>query len=146
MNMHIRHRLALSFTQTVGYRGTDCTVCNKQTIANLYSLYPERTSKICQYGGSTTRSCTAASQHLAWRHSKARLIILGDLEDGTLPADEREMSAAKAWESIYKHYVEFDKVLFTQFEKQLVGRRGSTRAQSWLASKEDPQSTWRAEL
>ena len=51
-----------------------------------------------------------------WRTSTARKVFLGDVEQHILPEN---MSARDAWNRLYKHMSDFEKVPFAQFEKQL---------------------------
>ena len=60
---------------------------------------------------------------IPWRGSAAREILLRDLEAGFLGLRDDETSAEEAWEYVYKHLVEFDKVPFEQFKKQLQAHR-----------------------
>lgn len=61
--------------------------------------------------------------NIDWRKSKARKIIIGDLQDGVLPLDENELSAGEAWQVLYCHIAEFAKVPFTQFRDRLRDHR-----------------------
>ena len=59
-----------------------------------------------------------------WRTSKAKLILVADLESKLLPLHETEMSAEVAWNKIYKDLPEFkDIVTFDQFRKYLNDHR-----------------------
>ena len=65
----------------------------------------------------------ATSGWIDWRKSKAREIIIDDLETGLLPVDAGELSAREAWEICYVHKAEFVDVAFSQFEKRLKDHR-----------------------
>ncbi len=56
---------------------------------------------------------------IKWKKSRAKIIILGDLQTGILPIDPGEMSAAEAWEVCYRNMAEFNDVVFSQFEERL---------------------------
>lgn len=60
---------------------------------------------------------------IPWRGSAARKVLLRDLETGTLDLYEHQTTAKKAWDFLYKHLAEFEKVPFEQFEKQLQAHR-----------------------
>jgi hypothetical protein len=60
---------------------------------------------------------------IKWRTSRARIIILDDLETGLLPADATVMSAEEAWEICYSHMAEFVDVVFSQFQARLKDHR-----------------------
>jgi hypothetical protein len=66
---------------------------------------------------------TSKKPPINWRHSKARLIIVSDLEQDLLPVDENVMSAEHAWEACYRDQEEFAKVPFPQFEERLKDHR-----------------------
>jgi hypothetical protein len=62
-----------------------------------------------------------------WRNSKARLIVIHDLEENFLPLDENEMSAKEAWDMVYQHIAEFATVPFLQFKGHLKDHRKQVR-------------------
>ena len=63
-----------------------------------------------------------------WKKSKAKAIILDDLESGILPVDAAELSAEEAWE-IYEQMAEFVEVVFSQFEARLKDHRRRAKEQ-----------------
>ena len=67
-----------------------------------------------------------APPFIDWRNSRAKEIILCDLEDGLLSIEEHGkygMSAEKAWKSVYSKLEEFKNVPFRQFEVRLRDHR-----------------------
>jgi hypothetical protein len=62
---------------------------------------------------------------IIWKPSKARQILLGDLEEGLLPVDADEMSAEEAWDIMYGHMAEFVPVVFSRFKETIESRLGS---------------------
>lgn len=60
---------------------------------------------------------------IPWRGSKAREVLLCDLETGTVGLYDHQISAEEAWDRAYKHLLEFEKVPFEQFKKQLKAHR-----------------------
>jgi hypothetical protein len=67
--------------------------------------------------------------YIEWRNSAAKLIIFMDLEEGGLPVDENKMSAQKAWDLVYKHIREFEKVPFAQFKARLKDHRAKVQTE-----------------
>jgi hypothetical protein len=63
-----------------------------------------------------------------WRNSKARLIVISDLESTLLPLHDKEMSAEVAWNQVYKTMVEFENVPFDMFEARLKEHRKQVKA------------------
>ena len=63
------------------------------------------------------------SNEIKWRNSAARKVLLGDIENSIIPLFESELSAEDAWARVYKHLVEFEKVPFEQFKRQLHAHR-----------------------
>jgi hypothetical protein len=59
---------------------------------------------------------------IEWRSSRARAILLIDLNAGLLSLDENELSAQQAWEK-YRHRPEFRAVPFVQFSARLKDHR-----------------------
>lgn len=59
----------------------------------------------------------------SWRNSKARLIVIFDLEEKNLAIDEKDMSAQDAWDQCYSLLPEFANVPFRQFEAHLKEHR-----------------------
>ena len=59
---------------------------------------------------------------VAWRHSEAKRILLGDLESGILSVYDKDVSAEEAW-CIYSVFTAFQSVSFEQFKKQLHAHR-----------------------
>lgn len=57
-----------------------------------------------------------------WKKTKAKKIIMEDLENEVLPSSEEEMSAVECWK-IYKQYPEFKGIKFDQFEARLADHR-----------------------
>jgi hypothetical protein len=83
---------------------------------------------------ATKYFCTALG---LWKPSKARQILLGDLEAGILPVDAEELSAEEAWEIMYSNMAEFVEVVFSQFKERLRDHRkqvGKQTARSALES------------
>jgi hypothetical protein len=62
-----------------------------------------------------------------WRTSRARQIILDDLESGVLPVDEEECSAEDAWTFVYSKIADFDPVIFSQFKERVKDHRKQCR-------------------
>jgi hypothetical protein len=73
----------------------------------------------------------------SWRNSKARLIIIQDLEEKLLPLDENEMSAKEAWDTIYQYIAEFANVPFHQFKAHLNDHRKQVRARLEISFTEE---------
>jgi hypothetical protein len=74
---------------------------------------------------------------IIWKPSKARQILLEDLEEGLLPVDADEMSAEEAWDIMYSNMAEFVPVVFSQFKERLRDHRkqvGEQTARSILES------------
>lgn len=63
-----------------------------------------------------------------WKKSKARLIVLDDIENGYLLLEEEEMDAQEAWDTLYKGMKEFRDVPFWQFELRLKTTGNSVRS------------------
>eukprot|EP00978_Attheya_sp_CCMP212_P041641 scaffold241219_cov41-Attheya_sp.AAC.1 len=63
------------------------------------------------------------AQQLPWKKSAARLRLLGDLQDGILSLDAKELPANDAWEQCYKNVPEFALVSFEQFQDRLRDHR-----------------------
>jgi hypothetical protein len=63
-----------------------------------------------------------------WKASRARQIILDDLEHGVLPVDEEECSIEEAWR-FYSQMAEFVPVAFSQFKERVKGHRKQCREQ-----------------
>ena len=55
--------------------------------------------------------------YIDWRKSQAKKVIVTDLEDGVLPADETTVSSEQAWDA-YKNLPAFKDVCF----KRVLGR------------------------
>lgn len=71
-----------------------------------------------------TSATTSMMVKCKWRTSKAKLILVADLESKLLPLHETEMSAEVAWNKIYKDLPDFkDVVTFDQFRKYLNDHR-----------------------
>lgn len=51
--------------------------------------------------------------------AEACRVLINDLENGVLPLDENDMSAADAWDQVYSHMPEFTGVTFHQFKMRL---------------------------
>jgi hypothetical protein len=64
---------------------------------------------------------------IKWKPSKAKQILLDDLEEGILPVDADELSAEEAWEIMYSHMAEFNEVVFSQFKDRLRDHRKQVR-------------------
>ena len=60
--------------------------------------------------------------YIDWRNSQAKKVIIEDLEDGLLPADETTVSTEQAWD-VYKNLPEFKDVCFKQFKERLADHR-----------------------
>jgi hypothetical protein len=73
----------------------------------------------------------------SWRNSKARLIIIQDLEEKLLPLNENEMSAKEAWDTIYQYTAEFANVPFHQFKAHLNNHRKQVRARLEISFTEE---------
>jgi hypothetical protein len=72
-----------------------------------------------------------------WKASKARQILLDDLEAGLLPVNADDLSAEEAWDIMYGHMAEFVEVVFSQFKERLRDHRkqvGEQTARSALES------------
>jgi hypothetical protein len=67
--------------------------------------------------------------NIEWRNSAAKLIIFMDLEEGLLPLDENKLSAQEAWDLVYKHILEFQKVPFAQFKARLKDHRAKVQTE-----------------
>jgi hypothetical protein len=63
-----------------------------------------------------------------WRNSKARMILISDLESTLLPLHDNEMSAEVAWNQVYKTMVEFENVPFDLFAARLKDHRKQVNA------------------
>ena len=63
-----------------------------------------------------------------WRNSKARLIVISDLEESLLPLHDKEMSAKVAWNRVYMRLAEFTNVPFAMFEARLKDHRKQVKA------------------
>ena len=61
--------------------------------------------------------------NIDWRRSKAKLILLEDLENGVLPIDNSIVTAEVAWQTHYIYLPEFVTVGFDQFKKRLADHR-----------------------
>jgi len=72
-----------------------------------------------------------------WRASSARLIILYDLERGTLSTDNDEEPAEELWEQVYSGLEEFEDVPFWQFEEKLKDHRRRHEESLDLSLQED---------
>ena len=57
--------------------------------------------------------------YIDWRKSQAKKVIITDLEDGVLPADETTVSSEQAWD-VYKNLPVFRDICFKQFKEHLV--------------------------
>ena len=68
---------------------------------------------------------TTAEKNINWRWSAARAMILADLESDTIPLEESDLSAKKAWRR-YQGKPEFAQVPFALFKKQLAAHREHT--------------------
>ena len=66
---------------------------------------------------------SAKLKPIKWRGSKAREVLLGDLENKILPLDEDELPALEAWRLTYSEMDEFKEVPYAQFERQLKAHR-----------------------
>jgi hypothetical protein len=73
---------------------------------------------------------------IVWEKSRARAIILEDLETGVLPVDASKMSATEAWEVCYSHMTEFVEVVFSQFDAQLRDHRWRMRDKASRSARE----------
>lgn len=60
---------------------------------------------------------------IAWVNSKAKKIILLDLQEGILPLDSAEVSAREAWDKVYGKMIEFQDVPYEQFRDRLNSHR-----------------------
>ena len=63
------------------------------------------------------------TKNINWRNSKARLIVVYDLEENNLTLDENEMSAQNVWDKCYSLLPDFSNVPFRQFEARLRDHR-----------------------
>jgi hypothetical protein len=63
-----------------------------------------------------------------WKASRARQIILDDLEHGILPVDDEECSIEEAW-TFYSQMAEFVTVVFSQFKERVRDHRKQCREQ-----------------
>ena len=65
------------------------------------------------------------AEWIDWRSSKSKALVLSNLIDGTIPIDEKSMSAEVAWESRYKNATAFldEHVQFDQFKVRLKDHR-----------------------
>ena len=61
-------------------------------------------------------------EKFVWRYSRAKYIILDDLERGVLPLYERKQSTETAWEA-YKDRTQFKEVSFNKFKDRLKDHR-----------------------
>jgi hypothetical protein len=59
----------------------------------------------------------------SWRNSKARLILISDLETHVLPLHDKETPAEVAWNQVYKLLPAFADVPFAKFEAHLKAHR-----------------------
>jgi hypothetical protein len=64
-----------------------------------------------------------------WRGSKAKQIILEDLEEGILSLDEHKVSTKDAWE-VYRQLPEFVDVVFSQFQVRVNDHRKLVKKRS----------------
>lgn len=81
----------------------------------------------------------AQAKNVDWRKSKARRIILIDLERGNLKMDEEDQSTAEAWNTLYKGLAEFENVPFEQFKTKLADHRAQAK-DSYFTSLRDEQA------
>ena len=58
-----------------------------------------------------------------WADSRARLRILDDLDDNSLPLYKKELSAEDTWNLVYKDLPEFSEVEFERFRDRLRDHR-----------------------
>lgn len=70
---------------------------------------------------------------IKWRGSKARAILLNDLEHGVLSLDENVCTADEAWEN-YKSMIDFIHVPESQFKRQLAAHREQLKRFNWKNS------------
>jgi hypothetical protein len=63
------------------------------------------------------------AKRIDWKNSDARKILIKDLQKGSLPLYDHEMSAETAWETRYKMRAEFQDVPFSQFKERLADHR-----------------------
>jgi hypothetical protein len=70
-----------------------------------------------------------------WKASRARQILLDDLESGVLPVDEEDCSAEDAW-AIYSQMTEFVPVIFSQFKERVRDHRKQCREQITRSDRE----------
>lgn len=61
-------------------------------------------------------------KYIDWRDSNAKRVIISDLEDGVLSADETTVSSEQAW-VVCKNLPEFKDVIFKQFKERLADHR-----------------------
>jgi hypothetical protein len=74
----------------------------------------------------------------SWCNSKARQIIIQDLEEQLLPLGENEMSAKEAWDTVYQQYIaEFANVSFLEFNAHLKDHRKQVRERLEISLKEE---------
>jgi hypothetical protein len=73
----------------------------------------------------------------SWRNSKARQIIIQDLEEQLLPLGENEMSAKEAWDTVYQYIAEFANVSFLEFDAHLKDHRKQVRERLEISLKEE---------
>ena len=63
-----------------------------------------------------------------WKKTKAKKILIEDLENDVLPLSADDMSAIDCWK-IYKQYPEFRGIQFDQFEERLADHRAAIERQ-----------------
>lgn len=79
-----------------------------------------------------------------WPSSEAREIILSDLETQHLPLYDFHLDAVSAWD-VYKHLEAFERVPFTQFDRQLTAHRKQVLARLVvMRSEEEAMRQFRA--
>lgn len=79
---------------------------------------------------------SAKLKPIKWRGSKAREILLNDLENKIVPLDDDDFPAAEAWSTLYCDTDEFKEVPYEQFERQLKAHRKQVQKR-WDEATED---------
>ena len=71
-----------------------------------------------------------------WRNSRAKQVILEDLERYFLPLEEEDMSTEDAWTYVYQGMPEFEFVQFSQFQARLKDHRKQVKKRQVAASRQ----------